>query len=217
MKPRRFGILIILLSLTGLLRGQSVIRDIFDSPMFDNAPEDFLRIGLTTNNYFLEDGSFQSYGIRIEGSVDKHWTALWNIRFLANNTLRGTHMPLGLRAAAVIIEGSSHSHTHNGEGLVALMALCAIVPEGVGYKIHPEAKIQVMPYLSPLGMDREVRLGASPSAPGHFKLSGTAGVEFQSNMATRLYAGFDLHTTLIYKTGRVEPAAAFIVGFCFRN
>ena len=206
---------LLLLVLTAPLRAQTVIQDILDSKTFDNTPNDFLRIGLTTNNYFLEDGAFQAYGIRAEFSIDKHFTTIWNCRFLVNNTIRATHMPVGLRAAAVVAEGSSH--THDGEGVLYLMALCAVLPEGVGYKINPDAKIQVMPYLSPLGMDREVRLGSSPTAPGHFKMSGTAGLEIQSNMQSTLYAGFDLHTTLIYKTGRVEPSAGFILGFRLRN
>jgi hypothetical protein len=180
--------------------------------LFTEASSDeFARFGISVNNHLISEGTYQSIGIHAEFPLTEHFIALYNLRFIQADHLQATHIPLGLRLTGAILP-----YAADRNAFYAVLA-CALLPEGVGYTINPGAKIQLMPYLCPLGMDRGVRMHNSTLQTSRFKMTGSFGIRVESNLPLQLYGGFDLGANYFYAKNKLVPYAGFELGLKLRS
>ena len=157
------------------------------------------------------DRTFKTYGLRFEYPVGEHWYLNYDYHFIATSSgLHFSHMPICAYGVKYLL---LYGGTSEGMGYTA--ALLMIVPEGVSYKINPGKKIQFVPYVNPLGINRMVfeREGQTVKKPWAVTLN--TGLEIQSDLPWGMFAAADAGITYAYTSGKTIFGAGITIGMKF--
>jgi hypothetical protein len=164
--------------------------------------------GIIVRNDFLPNNTFKTYGLRIQYPLNEHWNLDYDYHFInAGNGLHFSHMPAATMGVKYLL-----MYAPGGDGLLYSMILLMIVPEGVSYKINPGKKIQYVPYLHPLGVDRLVFTREGQAIKKPWGMTCNTGVEIQSNLPGKFYAAADAGITYNYASGKTAFGAGISIG-----
>ncbi len=187
---------------------------IFSSPAkagdFYDLLQDRSNVGLVVRNDFLQnDHTFKTYGLRFQYELDDHWYLNYDYHFVNTDGVHLSHLPVCAMGVKYLLMYSSG----DTRGLGYLAAMMMVVPEGVTYKINPQSKIQFMPYLNPLGLDRTVYDHEGMVAKGPWEFSCNTGLQVESNLPYDFYAAADIGVTIPYvATGKTIVGAGITIG-----